>query len=125
MPLSRILPAVCIAAALGGVAAARADDPMPGEHVFKTQCAICHSPVAGKNMIGPSLFGVVGREAGSVPNFRYSAANKNSGLTWDEATLERYLQAPRTVVPGTLMTYAGLKDETQRAELIAWLATLK
>jgi len=75
--------------------------------------------------VGPSLFGVVGRAAGSETYFTYSAANKNSGLTWDEATLDRYLTSPKAVVPGTIMPYAGLKNETQRADLIAYLATLK
>lgn len=93
--------------------------------MFKTQCAVCHSPLPGKNGIGPSLFGVVGRTSGQVEKFRYSAANKKGHLTWDAATLDKYLQSPRTVVPGTTMTYAGLKNDTQRADLIAYLATLK
>ena len=59
-----------------------------------------------------------------VPGFRYSEANKASGLVWDISTLDRYLTAPRQVVPGTLMTYAGLKDQQRRADLIAYLATL-
>ena len=67
---------------------------------------------------------VVGRHSGFVPGFRYSAANKNSGLVWDVNTLDRYLTGPRQVVPGTLMTYPGLKDEHQRADLIAYLTTL-
>ena len=70
-------------------APAMAADAEAGAKVFKTQCAVCHSPVAGKNMVGPSLFGVVGREAGSAPGFKYSAANKGSGVTWDEANLEK------------------------------------
>lgn len=103
---------------------ARAADATAGQAVFKQQCSICHSPVAGKNMIGPSLFGVVGRKAGSEPGYSYSAANKNSGITWTEAELETYLEAPMKVVPGTKMTYAGLKDATKRADVIAYLATL-
>src|ERR1039458_7569343 len=74
--------------------------------------------------IGPSLAGIVGRPAGQVPNFHYSPANKNSGVTWDEATLDRYLTSPGTVVPHTIMTYGGLKDADRRANLIAYLATL-
>jgi cytochrome c len=107
-----------------GAGAARAQDAAAGEAVFKTQCGICHSIVAGKNMIGPSLFGVVGRKAGGIPGFHYSAANKDSGLTWDAATLNRYLTNPQAVVPGTIMPYAGLKDDTKRADLIAYLSTL-
>ncbi len=75
-------------------------------------------------MVGPSLFGIVGRPAGQVPGFHYSAANKSSALTWDAATLDRYLTSPRDVVPHTIMTYGGLKDAQKRANLIAYLSTL-
>jgi len=104
---------------------ARAADAAAGKAVFTSTCAICHSIQAGKNMIGPSLFGVVGRKSGSVPGFHYSPANQSDNLTWDEATLDKYLQSPKTLVPGTTMTFAGLKDDTKRADLIAYLATLK
>jgi cytochrome c2 len=106
------------------VAAARAQDAAAGEQVFKSQCNVCHSPQPNRNVVGPSLFSVVGRHSGSVPGFRYSAANKDSGLVWDVGTLDRYLTGPRQVVPGTLMTYPGLKDQHQRADLIAYLGTL-
>ncbi len=76
-------------------------------------------------MVGPSLFGIVGRETGSVAGYSYSTGNKNAHLTWDDATLNKYLESPRDVVPGTKMTYGGLKDPTKRADLIAYLATLK
>jgi len=109
---------------MGGAGAAKAADATAGAAVFKTQCAICHSPLQGKNLVGPSLFGIVGRQAGQVTGFRYSPANKDSGLTWDEPTLNRYLTAPQAVVPKTIMTYAGLKDDTKRADLIAYLSTL-
>lgn len=109
----------------GLITSAEAADPAAGKSVFSSQCSICHSPQAGKNMIGPSLFGVVGRKTGSVPGFHYSPANQSANLTWDEATLDKYLQAPRATVPGTTMTYGGLKDDTKRADLIAYLATLK
>ncbi len=103
----------------------RAADPAAGKSVFNSYCSICHSNQPGKNMVGPSLFGVVGRQTGSVPGFHYSPANQNAHLTWDTASLDKYLQAPRSVIPGTTMTYAGLKDDTKRADLIAYLATLK
>jgi cytochrome c2 len=109
----------------GLVSSANAADPAAGKSVFSSQCSICHSPQAGKNMIGPSLFGIVGRKTGSVSGFHYSPANQGANLTWDNATLDKYLQSPRTSVPGTTMTYAGLKDDTKRADLIAYLATLK
>ncbi|MBN8873720.1 MAG: cytochrome c family protein [Rhodospirillales bacterium] len=125
MPARRLLAVAALAALTTAPLAARAQDAAAGEAVFKKQCAICHSPVQGKNMIGPSLFGIVGRTAGTVPNFRYSPANKNSGIVWDAAKLDPYLTNPKAVVPGTIMTYAGLKDATQRADLIAYLETLK
>jgi cytochrome c len=103
---------------------ARAQDAAAGEKVFKANCTICHSPRPGKNLIGPSLFSVVDRHSGMVAGFHYSDANRNSGLTWNVATLDRYLTSPKAVVPGTLMTFPGLKDSNQRADLIAYLATL-
>jgi cytochrome c len=109
---------------IGGTGAAEAQDAAAGAAVFKTQCSICHSVIEGKNMVGPSLFGVVGRQAGQVSGFHYSPANKDSGLTWDAATLDRYLNDPQAVVPKTIMPYPGLKDDTKRANLVAYLSTL-
>ncbi|MGD0104853.1 MAG: cytochrome c family protein [Rhodopila sp.] len=103
---------------------ARAADAVAGLAVFKSQCSICHSVQAGRNITGPSLAGILGRKVGQAPNFHYSSANKESGLTWDEPTLDRYLTSPSTVVPHTLMTYPGLKDAEKRANLIAYLSTL-
>jgi cytochrome c2 len=117
---------LALALALGGLApAAEAADPSAGKSVFSSTCSICHSVQPGKNMVGPSLFGLVGRKTGSVPGFHYSSANQNANLTWDGATLDKYLQSPRTVIPGTIMTYAGLKDDAKRSDLIAYLATVK
>jgi cytochrome c len=116
-----------IAILLGALAAtpALADgDVEAGKVVFK-QCAICHTIEPGKKKIGPSLFGVVGRKAGTEPYFDYSPAMKASGKVWDEATLFVYLANPRALVPGTKMSFAGLKDETARHNVIAYLATLK
>ena len=119
-----VTAAICLA--LAGLAPpAHAADPAAGKSVFSSACSICHSPQPGRNMVGPSLFDVVGRKTGTVPGFHYSPANQNANLTWDAATLDKYLQAPRTVVPGTTMTYGGMKDDTKRADLIAYLATLK
>ncbi len=99
-------------------------DAAAGEKAFVV-CKTCHVADKGVNRIGPSLWGVVGRHSGTVPGYTYSAANKNSGLTWDVPTLFRYLEAPQKVVPGTKMTYAGLKDPQKRADVIAYLATRK
>jgi cytochrome c len=72
-------------------------------------------------MVGPSLNGVVGRPAGTFPGYSYSDANKNSGLTWDQATLKEYLKDPRGKVPGTKMAFAGLTSETDIDNVIAYL----
>jgi cytochrome c len=119
-----LLAAVVMTAAWTGVGSARAQDAAAGQTVFKIQCATCHSVAEGKNMVGPSLYGLVGRQAGQIPNFKYSPANKDSGLTWDAAMLDRYITSPQAVVPKTIMPYAGLKDAQKRADLIAYLATL-
>jgi cytochrome c len=108
----------------GVAASAGAQDASAGARVFMSQCSICHSPKPGRNIVGPSLFGVVGRHSGIAPNFHYSAANRASGLVWDPNTLDRYLTAPGQVVPGTLMTFPGLKDPHQRGDVIAYLSTL-
>jgi cytochrome c len=108
----------------GSATAALAADPAAGQKIFKMQCGICHTVVAGQNRIGPTLFGVVGRPAGSVPDFHYTADHKKLGITWDAANLDKYLANPRAMVPDTSMVYAGLKDDAQRADLVAYLETL-
>ena len=117
--------ALCGATALFSIVTeAQAQDAAAGEKLFKMNCSICHSPQPGRNLVGPSLFNVVNRHSGQIADFHYSDANRNSGLTWNVATLDRYLTAPRDVVPGTKMTFPGVKDPKQRADLIAYLATL-
>ena len=108
----------------GSATTALAADPAAGEKISKAQCGICHAVAAGENRIGPTLFGVVGRPAGSVPGFNYTADHKKLGITWDAATLDKYLTDPRAMVPDTSMVYAGLKDDTERADLVAYLETL-
>ena len=103
---------------------AQAQSVENGQKVFKQQCGLCHDTAAGKNRVGPSLFGVIGRKSGTVDGFHYSDGNKSSGLTWDQATLDKYLADPRGTVPGTTMTYAGVKNDDQRKDIIAYLATL-
>ncbi len=120
--MSRLIIAAVSLAVLGlvsGAPVARADDA--GEAVFKKNCFICHTVDAGKNKVGPSLNGIVGRKAGTVPGFSYTSANKNSGVTWDEATLDTYITDPRKFIPGTKMTFPGLKDADERKALIAFL----
>jgi cytochrome c len=114
-----------IAAVLPLHGALAAGDAAAGAAIVKTKCGICHSVVAGQNRVGPSLFGVVGRPAGTEPGYNYSTANKTSGKTWDAATLDVYLTNPRGLVPGTKMAFPGLPDAGQRADVIAYLTTLK
>jgi cytochrome c len=126
MPSLRSTAAASVAALalLVLTAPARAQDAAAGKRVFQTYCTLCHTAQPDRNLTGPSLFGVVNRPSGRVPGFRYSDANRKSGLTWTTATLDRYLTSPREVVPGTLMSFPGVKDSKQRADLIAYLATL-
>jgi cytochrome c len=95
-------------------------DPKVGEVIFK-QCAACHSLDPDTNKQGPTLAGLFGRHAGTVEDFNYSAANKNSGIVWDEDMLRKYLANPQSVVPGTKMTFTGLKDPQQIEDMIAYL----
>lgn len=95
-------------------------DPKAGKVVF-IQCAACHSLEPDENKQGPSLAGIFGRKAGTVEDFNYSDANKNSGIVWDEATLRKYLPDPQIVVRGTKMAFPGLKDPKQVEDVIAYL----
>lgn len=107
------------AALLAAVAAAWAvPGSLPGEQVY-ARCAACHA--LAYDRVGPRHCGLVGRRAGSVPGYAYSPAMKNSGLTWDEKTLDRFLAQPVKTVPGTTMTYDGIADPKERADLIAYL----
>lgn len=88
-------------------------------------CKACHSTEKGKHGIGPSLVGVYGTKAGDIPGYEFSKAMKESGLKWNDATLDKYLTDPRGTVPGTKMSFAGMKDEAKRKEVIAYLKSLK
>jgi cytochrome c len=111
--------------AFAGVAMApsHAQDAEHGKAVFKT-CATCHA-TDHTDRVGPGLGGVIGRKAGTVPGFHYSDAMKESGIVWDAKILNAYVESPQKVVPGNRMPYAGLEDPTDRADLVAYLATLK
>lgn len=103
---------------------AQAQDAEAGKAVFNSICHLCHDAIKGKNRVGPSLFGVIGRHSGTVPGYNYSDANKNSGITWTEDVLFKYDEDPQKMVPGTKMTYTGLKDAQKRRDLIAYFKTL-
>ena len=95
-----------------------------GEKVFAV-CKTCHAVEPGKNMVGPSLHALQGRTSGSIPGYTYSTANKNSGIEWTNEKLFQYLENPQRVIPGTKMTYTGLKDPQKRADVIAYLDAQK
>ena len=115
---------VMMAAAMLCTAAipATAADPAAGEKAFAV-CKACHKVGEGaKNGVGPHLNGVVGQAAGAIEGYNYSAAMKNSGVTWDEASLAEFLRNPKANMPGNKMTFAGVKDDTKIADLIAYLS---
>ncbi len=125
MNIKLVIVASIALANVGITAAARADgDAEAGKKAF-SKCAVCHTAVAGKNGLGPSLFGVVGRPSASVAGFNYSDAMKAANKTWDVATLDAYLTDPKAAVPGNKMAFAGLPKPEDRANVIAYLATLK
>jgi cytochrome c len=122
--MKRAIFAAAALAALAAGSAHAAGDVDAGKDVFK-KCAICHAAEPGKNKIGPSLFDVVGRAPGSVANFNYSDAMKGMKQPWTPEQLDAYLTDPRSLVPGGKMIFPGLKDEKDRRNVIAYLATLK
>lgn len=106
---------------MAGASQASAQDAAAGEKVFLV-CKTCHQIGEGaKNGIAPVLNGIIGRKAGSVAGYSYTAANKNSGITWDEATFREYIKDPKAKIPGTKMAFAGLKDEQKTNDLLAYL----
>ena len=105
---------------LGSHAAFAAGDAAAGEKVFR-KCKACHSVEAGKNKVGPTLHGVFGRSAGAVEDFKYSDAMTESGIVWDEETMDTYLANPKKMVPGTRMAFPGLKKEEDRVNVITYL----
>lgn len=119
MRLAVILAGLLAASCMAGSAAAQ--DAAAGEKVF-TKCRACHQVgETAHNAVGPVLNGIVGRKAGTYPDYPYSEANKNSGLTWDEPTLKEYLKNPRAKVPGTKMIFPGLTKEADIDNVIAFL----
>jgi cytochrome c len=117
--MKRILIAIAVAAVSAG--AASAQDVTAGATAFK-KCVSCHDvgPTA-KNKVGPVLNGLEGRKSGSIAGYNYSDANKNSGITWDEATFLEYIKDPKAKVPGTKMAFAGIKNEAESKNLWSYL----
>lgn len=121
----KLIFAAAAAVLLASTAANAAGDPEAGAKVFN-KCRACHQigPNA-KNAVGPNLNGLAGRHTASVEGYNYSDANKNSGLTWDEATFLEYITAPQKKIPGTKMAFPGIPDETDRNNLWAFLSQFK
>lgn len=106
----------------GSSASSMAQDAQKGAAAFNI-CLACHAIGAGaQNKIGPELNGLDGRKAGSVPNFEYSDANKNSGIVWNEGTFQDYIKNPAAKVPGTKMIFPGIKNEQQAKDLWAYVS---
>ncbi|CAA7619410.1 cytochrome c family protein [Magnetospirillum sp. UT-4] len=126
------LALVPLAALYAGTAQAQGPAPAPappgdaaaGAKVFN-QCKACHTVEPGKNRVGPSLHGIVGRPSGKVEGFKYSPAMAGANLTWTPENLDKYLADPKGFIPGNKMAYAGLKKPEDRANVIAYLATQK
>jgi cytochrome c len=112
-------------AVLASAGAALAQDATAGQASFR-KCMPCHDigPDA-KNKVGPELNGIDGRKAGTAPNFNYSDANKNSGITWNEQTFKEYIKDPRAKIPGTKMIFPGIKNEKEINDLWAYLKQFK
>src|SRR5205085_6922175 len=114
----RLQHAVALLALTVNGTALSTGDPARGQTVYE-RCMGCHA--IGREVVGPDHAGLYGRKAASLPDYDYSPAMRASGLTWDAATLDRFLANPRGVVPGTRMGFAGVPDAAERADLIAYL----
>jgi cytochrome c len=118
MIIRSLFTALSLAAMAG---AAHAQDVAAGEKSF-AKCRACHQiGETAKNGVGPNLNGLIGRHSGSVEGYNYSDANKNSGITWDEATFAEYIKDPKGKIPGTKMAFAGIKNEQEIKDLTAFL----
>ena len=118
--VSAMVSAVCSLAA--PVAFAQAGDATRGERLFNQQCKACHTvEKGGRNGIGPNLFGVFGSKGGAVQGFSFSEAMQKAGIVWDDKTMAEYLKDPKTRVPDGKMVYAGLKQQAQLDDMIAYL----
>lgn len=121
-----VFAAAVLAASVFAAPAVQAQDVAAGETAFRRLCAACHIVTAeGRRGVGPSLFGIVGRKSGTVEGFRYSSANQNANVVWTPEQLDKYLINPREFMPGTTMAFAGIRNESERANVVAYLQSLK
>jgi cytochrome c len=124
---TRVIGAVLstvVALAISSSPGIAAGDAAAGERDFRTTCAACHSTEPGVNKIGPSLHGIVGSKSGAVPGYNFSPALKAADITWDETTLDKFIQNPGADVHGTKMVLSVPNAQT-RQDIIAYLETLK
>jgi cytochrome c len=120
--MKRLILSGLIVVSLSGASNAMAQDAAAGETSFH-KCMACHSiGEGGQNKVGPELNGLDGRHSGAAPDYNYSAANKNSGITWDQKTFLEYIKDPRGKIPGTKMTFAGIKSEKEAQDLWAYIS---
>ena len=116
------LSTLMVLASAAASSAALAQDVAAGKTSFN-KCLACHAVGEGaKNKVGPVLNGLQGRKSGTVEGYSYTEANKNSGITWDEATFKDYIKDPKAKIPGTKMVFAGIKNEQEASDLWAFLA---
>lgn len=115
----------CVTLMAGVVSAGAAQDAKNGQNVFDSSCGNCHTVKEGKHKSGPSLFGVVGRNAGSAEGFTYSDAMKASGIVWTAEKLDAFALNPKGVVADTKMKFGGVKNDKSRADLLAYIAEQK
>ena len=122
-PLALRAFSACFALAflLLSAGAGLAADAANGEKIYKRKCRTCHSLEPGQNKVGPSLHGIMGRTAGTEEGYKYSTAMKDSGVVWDEASLDEYLAKPKEFIPKSKMVFAGFKKESDRQDVIAYL----
>ena len=124
--IGRLLLFVMLVASVPDARAAGADgDPIAGKAIFQRICQNCHSNEIGVNKVGPSLWNVVGRQAGTVPGFEYSEAMRANNAAWTTPSLDTYLADPRGDIHGIKMFFKGLPEAKDRANVIAYLETLK
>jgi cytochrome c len=124
--LTGLAAAVLVCGGALGSGPAAAGDAAHGKSVFAAQCGICHTVTkGGPAILGPNLYGVVGRAAGTVKGYNYSSGMKAAGFVWTDDKLTAYLPGPRAMVPGTKMSYGGLHDPAKLADLIAYLDAQK
>lgn len=122
--IRRLAVCAALAALLSPIQARAADDGL--EITYNDHCRECHSFLKDDNRLGPSLYGVVGRKAASVPGYGYSQSLKDSGVTWDEPTLDKWIANPGAVIPGNQMSppYGGVADAAIRKKIIAYLKSI-